>query len=325
VFQTPVLVEGAGDDARFPSISGSELAYERFSRNFDIQRAEIVGPEGTASHRLQPSVPLIASTRRENGPSWSPDGRKIAFTSDRSGTPEVWICESDGSNPLKLTSLSAQNVLFPRWSPDGRLTFSATTGPDGNFESYVVDARGGPPERIHAPGHKSMVHTIFSHDGRWLYFIPGAKDGAVEAFRMPATGGEAVQITRSGKNGAFRPEEVDGRLYFAKIDSGRIGAGGLWSMPVTGGEERQILESVTTMNWTVTPKGIYYFDFAVPNGRKLVKFYSFQSGRLNDVGTVEATVSADFSGISVSPDGRWLLYSYVAGRTGDLMLLDHFR
>lgn len=328
VFQTPVLVEGASDGARLPSISHSNLAYERFGRNFDIRQAEIVGPEGAASHRLLASVPLIVSTRRDSGPSWSPDGGKIAFISDRSGTPEVWICESDGSNALKLTSLSVQNVALPRWSPDGgRLTFSANTGPDGNFVGYVVDARGGPPERIRAPGHKTMAHPIFSHDGRWLYFIPGAKDGAVEAFRMPAAGGEEVQITKSGKNGAFRPEEVHGRLYFAKIDAAGIGAGGLWSVPVTGGEESQILDSVAVNNWTVTPKGIYYFDFAVPrHASKLVKFYSFQTGRINQVGTVEPTVSPrDYTGISVSPDGRLLLYSDVTGATADLMLLHHFR
>ena len=67
------------------------------------------------------------------------------------------------------------------------------------------------------------------------------------------------------------------------------------------------------------------FRFRAPGTPKLVKFYSFQTGKVEEIGTVEPTVSVDYSGISVSPDGRWLLYSHVASTTSDLMLLDHFR
>ena len=137
---------------------------------------------------------------------------------------------------------------------------------------------------------------------------------------MPVEGGEALQITRRG---AFRPEESpDGTLLYY----GKYGKHGLWSAPVRGGEERQILDSITEMNWTVTPTGIYYFDFAVEPGLpKLVKFYSFATKKVNQLGTVEPTVSGDYSGISVSPDGRSLLYSYIANVSSDLMLVDHFR
>jgi Tol biopolymer transport system component len=324
-FVSPELVEGPGDDARYPSISrnskGARLAYQRYTRDFDIRRAEIIGPEGAPQHHLNPSTPLITSTRIDVAPSFSPDGKKIAFVSDRSGARELWICEADGSKPLKLTSFAGPAVINPRWSPDGqRLIFSAFTGPGGNFEGYVIGARGGMPERIRAPGHASIAHPVFSHDGRWIYFIPGAQEGNVEAWKMPSAGGEAKQITR---NGAFRPEESpDGRLLYY----GKFGFHGLWSTPVGGGEERRLLDSITEANWTVTSKGIYYFDFAVaPNAPKLVKFYSFKTENVNQVGTVEPTVSPDFAGISVSEDGRWLLYSYIAITTADLMLVDHFR
>jgi hypothetical protein len=57
----------------------------------------------------------------------------------------------------------------------------------------------------------------------------------------------------------------------------------------------------------------------------LVQFYSFKTGKTNQVGTVEETLSVDYPGISVSPDGRWLLYSYIADISSDLMMVDHFR
>jgi Tol biopolymer transport system component len=183
---SPRLVDGAGDDARAPTISRtSKLAYQRFSRNFDIQRVEIAGLPGTPTHRLGQSMRLVTSTLMDATPSWSPDQKKIAFVSNRSGSQELWVCDADGASPLRLTSFGGSSVIFPRWSRFGdRLIFGALTGADGNFEGYTVGATGGAPQRISAPGHRTMAHPVFSRDGRWIYFIPGTQDGPVEAYRM---------------------------------------------------------------------------------------------------------------------------------------------
>jgi Tol biopolymer transport system component len=321
VFETPKLVETAGNDARYPSISRtSRLAYQQYTRNWDIRRAEIVGPEGTSAHRLKQSTPLIASTRLDGAPAWSPDGAKIAFLSDRSGDFELWICDADGSNTVRLTTFSGPGVINPRWSPDGkRLIFSALTGPNSSFEGYFINAKGGAPERISAPAQRSMAYPILSRDGRWIYFIPGPEERAVEAWRIPSTGGEAVQITR---HGAFQPEESpDGKsLYYGKYRTH-----GLWRIPIAGGEEQQILNSISGGNWAVGTGGIYYFDFPEdPDAPKLAEFYSFKSGRSSQIGTVEPTVLDGYEGLSLSPDGRWLLYTVVT-KNSDLMLVDHFR
>jgi Tol biopolymer transport system component len=124
-YANPVLVEGAGDDARNSKISrNSKLAYQRHSRNFDTQKVEIVGREGTATHRLGRPTPLIASTQLDGEPSWSPDGKAIAFVSNRSGSQALWVCGADGSNPLQLTLFNGPSVIHPRWSPDGNVWFS---------------------------------------------------------------------------------------------------------------------------------------------------------------------------------------------------------
>jgi Tol biopolymer transport system component len=264
-FRVPEPVEGAGDDARFPSISrpamgrAARLVYQRHTRDFDIRRAEIVGREATQTHSLQPSVPLITSTRMDFTPASSPDGKKIAFVSDRTGARELWIADMDGSNPLRLTAFGRPDVILPRWSPDGQtLVFNALTGPRGNFESYTISARGGNPRRVTAVGDAVIAHPVFSPDGHWLYFASGPLSGTVDAWRMPSTGGAAVRITTRG---AFRPEpSPDGKsLYY-----GKLGTKDLWSIRAEGGEERLVLDSIAGVNWTVTSHGIYYFDFAVP-------------------------------------------------------------
>jgi Tol biopolymer transport system component len=327
-FPQPVPVEGAGDDAWFPTIAHataprqSRLAYQRYTRNFDILRVQIAG---TSEPRVGVSAPFITSSGRlDVTPAFSPDGSKVAFVSDRSGSRELWIANSDGTRPMQLTAFGRDDVISPRWSPDSRqLIFGALTGAEANFEGYTLELGTRVPKRLSAGETRSIAHPIFSRDGQSIIFIPGALAKQPQIYRMPLSGGKPVQITTAG---AFRPEESpDGKLlYYSKL-----GQPGLWAIPAQGGEERQILDSAVSeknRNWTVAKHGVYFFDFQVPPGApKLVKFYSFKSGKILGAGTVEPTASVDFSGISVSPDGRWLLYSHIASITSDLVLLDHFR
>ena len=187
VFNSPKPVEAAGDDAGWPSISqNGRLAYQHDTRNWDILRAEIAAGEPGSNNRLGPPTPLIASTRIETAPAWSPDGKKIAFVSNRSGYFEVWICDADGSNPVRLTAFDGPSfmiVMSLHWSSDNeRLIFSALTGPNGNPEGYIISVKGGTPKRIDTTDHRSMAFPIFSVDeprstlfraprkGRWRFF-----------------------------------------------------------------------------------------------------------------------------------------------------------
>ena len=90
----PALVPGAGRSALSPSCSsdGKRIVYSEHSvdRNIWVTRKD---PQ---TGRFGQSRKLIASSQQEHSPSFSPDGRSIAFVSDRSGTQEIWISGSDG-------------------------------------------------------------------------------------------------------------------------------------------------------------------------------------------------------------------------------------
>ena len=318
----------AGEDARFPSLSrpaiamSRRLAYQRLVENVDIRRAEIVG-EGTPQHTLKPSQPFIASTTSEDHPRYSPDGTKIAFVSRRSGTQEIWVCASDASNPVRLTSMGGPIVIGPQWSPDARrIAFFATTGPGGTYVAYVADADGGRASRLTRTEGGLEALPTWSGDGRSLY-LTSSRSGSLQIWRTPLDGGEPVQLTKGG--GAEAAESPDGRLiYYTKVPE--IGPG-LWTVATGGGQEERVLESVRFGYWAVARRGIYFVDFDVASeAPRPVRFLNFESRQVTQVGTVEKTVSwTNTPGFAVSPDGRWLLYTSLENTDADLMLVDNFR
>ena len=79
----------------------------------------------------------------DGAPSWSPDGRQIAFASDRDGNWEIYVMNADGANPINLTNHPADDGA-PSWSPDGRQIAFASDR-DGNWEIYVMNADGANP------------------------------------------------------------------------------------------------------------------------------------------------------------------------------------
>ena len=99
--------------------------------------------------------------------SYSPDGRKIAFESDRAGVGNIWLSNADGSRPVQLTTTKSGSGT-PRWSPDGRqLVFDSPEA--GNWDLYVVGADGGTPRRLtHEPSEDGT--GTWSRDGRSIYF-----------------------------------------------------------------------------------------------------------------------------------------------------------
>ena len=79
-------------------------------------------------------------------PAWSPDGKKIAFDSDRDGNWEIYVMNADGSNPINLTNNNGVD-WYSTWSPDGRkIAFSSNR--DGNFQIFVMNADGSNPIRL---------------------------------------------------------------------------------------------------------------------------------------------------------------------------------
>ena len=194
-----------GDNATSPTISSraNRLAYVHRSMDANIWRLDI----RKSARPVTSPTKLIASTRYEGGPNFSPDGSRIAFHSDRSGNFEIWVCDAAGLQPLQLTFLRTSNTGTPRWSPDGRrIAFDARPGEDA-ADIYVIDADGGAPRRVTTEPSDDVVPS-WSNDGRWIYFA-SKRTGRWEVWKAPADGGQPVQVTKHGGFAAF--ESRDGQ------------------------------------------------------------------------------------------------------------------
>src|SRR5438046_1574373 len=104
-----------------------------------IHRRALPGATGPGPDRpgcADAPVVAISSARVDSTPQFSPDGRRVAFTSNRSGALEIWVSDVDGSNAVQLTWMGAV-AGFPRWSPDGT-AIAFHCNPEGQAETYVV-------------------------------------------------------------------------------------------------------------------------------------------------------------------------------------------
>jgi Tol biopolymer transport system component/DNA-binding winged helix-turn-helix (wHTH) protein len=312
---TPQRSPLPSNTARDPAFSrdGQRLVYSDFLADADIWRLDLrntgAGP-----------VKLITSTKWDHGAQYSPNGKKIAFVSDRSGYPDLWVADSDGSNQTRLTTGEFPLVGMPHWSPDEqRIIFDSTK--EKQYELYVINADGSGLRRLtHDPADDAVGR--WSHDGRWIYFV-STRSGKHQIWKMPVDGGDPIQITKHGGEPSLF-ESADGKfVYYTKSIGASTGAVTLWRTPVTSGEEVKVLDSLFSLQWTVAASGIY---FAAPTDHgsshaSSIRFLSFRTGKIT---TVAPREWGGQPGVSVSPDGRFLLYSFAQLIGSDLMLVEGF-
>jgi eukaryotic-like serine/threonine-protein kinase len=284
---------------------GGRLAYVVSRYDPNIWRVPLEG------HR-KPASRIIASSRFDGEPKYSPDGSLITFSSDRSGDSEIWVGGRDGSTPMPLTSFAGALVGSPDWSPDGRqIAFDGRVA--GNSDIYVVGAAGGPVRRLTTDPSEDILPS-WSRDGRWIYFASN-RTGLRQLWKIPAEGGVAQQVTR---NGGFEcAESPDGRyLYYTKYPM----VAGMWRMPVGGGEEEFVphLRALKGFRyWEVRHGGIYFVE---AKREPVLKFFDFDSARVTTRRQMPGPPIEGPRGLSVSPDGAEALYTKYDAMVSQIML-----
>ena len=258
---------------------------------------------------------IIASTRWDSNPALSPDGSKVAFVSDRSGSYELWVFHRDGGDLHQLSHFGGPFTHFPRWSPDGRqLVFVARD--EGSVDVFVAVAPGGKIRSLTTAASNDTAPS-WSRDGRWIYFASN-RDGTWQVWRRPIDDGFPEKVTDQGGYAAFE-DPAERYLYYTKRDRA-----GIWRRPLGGGPEEYIVEGLQPYdwgNWAIGTEGVYYVQ-RKDEGPELV-VYRFEDGSTQSI--MPLPYLPKHAGLAVSEDGRTVLYTQIDRIDADLMISDGFQ
>ena len=300
---------------RYPALSAQRgrLAFAELRLPvYAIFRVELPGPGASWGSAEWKPHKFISSTRSEGHARYSHDGKRIAFGSLRTGSHEIWVCNSDGSGQKQLTTSNRPGGNLPRWSPDGeQISFQCTL--EGNADICVIGAGGGSVSNLtdHPAGDREQS---WSRNGQWIYFQSN-RSGDRQIWKIPVAGGEAEQVTENG--GVLALESRDGQTLYFSRDVGRQRS--LWKMPVEGGQESLVSAMARGTRFARADLGIYFFsDFAT------LQFLPFDSGQAVPIVSGLGWDPGDRLW-SVSPDGRWALLTQSGPSESDLMLVENFR
>ncbi len=185
----------------------------------------------------------ITSGKFDNGGAvWSPDGKWIAFTSNRSGilfrgnnNNDIWIVPSDSGAVRQLTTNKGPDQS-PVFSPDGKMIAYASSPREGHgadhMDVMVLPFEGGTPQNLTGDFDLSISSPKWSKDGEYLYFTAGPSPSSY-LYRVPAAGGEIVKVspeddfvyrrfsmTEDGTKWLFtgRSNKTTGEVFTANID-----------------------------------------------------------------------------------------------------------
>lgn len=311
-------IPAAGGAQEIVSLSGNEITNIALSPNGKtLVFAE--NPEKFSIARVLPdgrlAETLIKSNINDGFPNLSPDGKQIAFQSDRTGTLEIWTADAeDGKNLRQVTNTPFHSVL-PRFSPDGSmLVFNGRF--DKKFANYIVPAAGGKPRRISPEGAEEN-YPVWSATGEDIYFTSN-RAGEPNIWRIKANGtGEAVQITRSGAHRAL-PAPDGKTVYFTKAEFAKE----MWRVSTDGGAEELVPEFTAAGfndNWDMTATGIYFVASNADHNLKM-KFYDFADGQIKDA-PADFQIPPNIYTNIIAINGKVLLCS-VLEKSSRLMLAD---
>jgi tricorn protease len=149
---------------------------------------------------------------RERDASWSPDGRWIAYLSDRTGEYEIWLRARDGSGEERQITDGAQVWLFqPRWSPDSqRLAYG-----DRNRRLHWIDVDGGESREIDSSRYADIADYRWSPDGRWLVYTKTDESLFSSIYAYSFDDDEVIRLTDGFTNDYEPIFDPEGRyLYF---------------------------------------------------------------------------------------------------------------
>lgn len=287
--------------------SGKQLIYTDWTYEVNVWRMPV------ASDNPEDLRPAVTSTRNDYYPHISSENH-LAFISTRTGLPEVWRAEADGTNPVQVSQMNSESTRHPAWSPDGtKIAFDSHA--NGQFDIYILDAEGGMPAQITTAASRDARPT-WSADGEKIYFGSN-RSGTWQLWSHELDSGTEAQVTERGGTVGWESESGD-RLYYLRSDSS-----GVWEKSFSNGRERKLFDADS---WSISYTGSYIYYIQPPAflASHTIMRYRLDTEESEQVAVIPIKPFHYFArwGFAVSPDDSWLYMSRIDRSESDLMLTE---
>jgi Tol biopolymer transport system component len=263
-----------------------------------------------------------SSSFYDGSSQFSPDGGRLALESMRSGDRlEIWLAAADGHDPVQLTRGPGRWQGSPAWSPDGRRIAFDSQGEDGRWDIWTVDVEGGAPRHLtQHPGDENL--PSWSQDGRWVYFS-AVRNGKWGISRVPAEGGAEERIVQADTSSVYHvgQESRDGKTLFFTQGRNRFAESPLFAHPLAGGPAKKLLDCVSGPKGFAIAGGDVYYTACGAGPDKQLRRLHLATGNDAVVGVLKMYRGE----VTVSPDGKIILYTSETQSGSDLMLWEGFR
>jgi TolB protein len=259
-----------------------------------------------------PPAPVIVSTRVESRGSWSPDGRTIAFNSDRLGEMNIWLHDVASGADRQLTH-GAGGDYQPQWTPDGRtLAFFSARG--GSLDVWTVSVDDGRLVRL-TRDPAMDINPFYSPDGLSIAFLSD-RLGRTDVWLMNADGSGQRRLTTTGAGGHFVRWSKDGRSLVYRSESGTQTR--ILRITVESGVVTPMPEILSGGHMSWSPDQSIIMDV---RGHRTLFAYPVDGGpprRVFEFPAPDARIDYPVW----SPDGRQVLFDRAAPRGGDVWMMD---
>ncbi len=257
-------------------------------------------------------IEFAPSSRKDTLPSFSPNGEAVAFTSNRSGRPEIWIAKQDGSEARRVTE-KGQLYSKPEWSPDGNSLAYVSASSKGRSLT-IAPIAGGSPKIVSQPGG-AVQDPVWSRDGKFLYYSTGS-----DIWRCRVDGTDRVKLVENVNIPIG--ESPDGESIYMLKGVRRHFA--LIRMPRNGGTPEVLTDGLMKQQFAMTKTAIYF----VRTDEGTFHQFSFQTGAIKDLGILlgqNQKRAGVIAGLTVSPDDKKVIWAAGEGQQLDLELIRNFR
>lgn len=280
--------------------------------------------EMTLAGADRPDIARFLNVRSAGSPSPSPDGRRVAFSTSITGSPQLWVVDADGGWPRQLTF--GESVTYHRWSPAGDwILYASDRGGDEREGYWLISPDGTRERELLAPSDAFRSFGAFTADGAFIVYATTERNGAdFDIHMLEVASGEAREVFR-GRMGlypeSFRPDggaivltesrgEDANDLYLYDVASARLDTLFAAAAP----EDRNAYGSTA---WLPDGSGFYV---VTDHGRDHAGLALYHLGSRTLEWVVEDP--RDVEGAGLSGDGRYLFWTVNDGGWSEVHVRD---